>query len=319
LLSAGWCAAAALLATWAYPAEPVAVPRIGVLLPYANESIQGGLRQGLRDLGYVEGKNLVVDWKTAGADYQQLQALADGLIQSNPDVIVTGGDAASGAVVGLKTSIPVVFVSSDPVFAGYAKSLSHPGTNATGIYMPVLELEAKRLELLIELAPRARRVAYLRNPSNPLALRLTDQVEQAAKKLGVQLSLIDARVAPEVDAAIARVSKRSADAVLVSTDMILFTRGKQIVQSVHNARLPVVYQWRPYVDYGGLMSYGMNHVEVWHRAATYVDLILKGTKPTDLPIEEVSKFAMAINLREAQALRIDIPHHLLMRAEEVIR
>jgi putative ABC transport system substrate-binding protein len=309
----------ALLPVWARGAEPGALPRIGVLLPYASESIQGGLRQGLRELRYIEGQNLTIVWKTAGADYQQLQALADDLARSKVDIIVTGGDAASRAVVQLKTSIPVVFVSSDPIFAGYAKSLSHPGTNATGIYMPSLELEAKRLELLIEVAPRARRVAYLRNPANPLAPRLTGQVEQAAKKLGVQLSLVDARVAAEVDASLAGLSKRSADAVLVSTDMILFTKGKEIVQTVAKARLPAVYPWRPYVDYGGLLSYGMDYVEAWRHAASYVDRILKGTKPTDLPIEEVSRFAMAVNLREAQALGIEIPQGVLLRAEEIIR
>jgi len=319
LLRAGACAVMMLFISGVDAFAAEAVPRIGVLLPYASESIQGGLRQGLHDLGYTEGQNLIVDWKTGGADDPKLQALADELVRSKASVIVTGGDAASRAVVQMKTTIPVVFVSSDPIFAGYAKTLSHPSTNATGMYMPSLELEAKRLELLMEVVPRARRVAYLRNPANPLAPRLNSETEQAARKLGVELVPVDARVAQEVDVALARLSRKSADAVLVSTDMILATRSEQIAQALHKARLPAMYPWRPYLDSGGLMYYGMNHVDAWRRAAAYVDRVLKGAKPADLPIEEISGFELVINLREAGALGIDIPQGLLMRAEEVIR
>jgi putative tryptophan/tyrosine transport system substrate-binding protein len=319
LLSCAVCAVTMSFLTDLAAVGAEAFPRIGVLLPYASESIQGGLRQGLRELGYIEGRNLIIDWKTAGADYQKLQALADELVRTKADVIVTGGDAASRVVLQMKTSIPVVFISSDPIFAGYAKSLSHPGTNATGMYMPSLELEAKRLELLIEAVPRARRIAYLRNSANPLAPRLDAEMERAAKRLGVELVPVDARAAQDVDSAVARLSKRSADAVIVSTDMILATRNEQIVGALRKAHLPAIYPWRPYLDSGGLMYYGMNHVEAWRRAAAYVDRILKGSKPNDLPVEEISRFELVINLREAGALGIELPQALLMRAEEIVR
>jgi len=293
------------------------LPRVGVLL--ATDRSQAGLRQALNDLGYVEGKNIVVDWRIASQGYERLQALAADLVQSKPDVILAGGDGASRAAMQATKSIPLVFTSGDPIVAGYAKSLSHPGRNATGVYVPSPQLTAKRLELLMELVPRARRIVYLGNPSNPLAELELEQVERAAKALNVQLVRLDIRKRDEINNALKRVSRKTADAGLVSTDVVLASASEEIVRAFRAARLPAVYPWRPYVEQGGLMYYGVPLQEIYRSAALYADRILKGAKPNDLPVEELSKFELVLNMREAERLGIQVPQSLRARVTEAIR
>ena len=305
------------LASFSYAGERASLPRIGVLL--ANVSSQVELRHQLSALGYTEGANVQIDWKIAGEGYERLQSLADELVRGKVDIIISGGDAATRAAMQATKSIPLVFASGDPIIAGYAKSLSHPGTNATGVYVPSPELEAKRLELLLELSPRPRRIAYLRNPDNPLSPRMTQFVEKAATKYHVDVGVLDVRRGSEIGPVLKTVSRKATDAVLVAPDTLLSSQSAEIVKALRNARIPVMYPWRAYVDAGGLMYYGISREEIWRQAASYVDRILKGARPGDLPIEELSKFEFIVNLREAISLQIQLPQSLLARADETIR
>jgi putative ABC transport system substrate-binding protein len=200
-------------------ARDATTPRVGVLVPPGGSSTEDGLRQGLRELGYIEGESIIIDWRRAEGGYAEMPRLADDLVRSKVDAIVAGGDAASMAATQATTSIPVVFISGDPISAGLTTNLSHPFANRTGVYVPNTDLEAKRLEILLEVAPRARRVAYLRNPSNPLAPRFSEKVEHAAATLGVRVFSLNARNGTEVDSALKGISKKGVDGVLIGGDI----------------------------------------------------------------------------------------------------
>jgi putative ABC transport system substrate-binding protein len=310
---------ALLLAGLSRTAEAEQPPRLGVLMSLRSSGNAAQLRENLQRLGYVEGKNLLIDWKMASERYDEVQGLAGDLVRTKADVILAVGDAASRAVLNATSTIPVVFVASDPVLAGFAKSLSHPGTNGTGIYIPATELATKQLELLMQLVPRASRIAYFRNPSHPFAQLQLEEVQRAATTLGVKLLIVDARNGQEIEPAIKRISKATADGVLVSTDAIFPAKAAEITSAVRQAKIPAVYPWRSYHQYGALMSYGPDTRDVVPRIALYVDRILKGAKPTDLPIEATSRFELIIDLREARALGLEIPQELLLLATEIIR
>jgi putative ABC transport system substrate-binding protein len=289
---------------------------VGVLL--ANVFSQEEFRRQLSALGYREGTNVQIDWRIAEG-YERVQSLAEELARTKPDLIVSGGDAATRAAIQATKSIPVVFGSGDPIVGGYAKSFSHPGTNATGVYVPNSEIEAKRVELLLELSPRPRRIAYLRNPANPLSVRTTQFVEESARRQRIHVAIIDVQRTAELASVLKTLSRKNTDAVLVTTDTLLSSKSAQIVQALRAARIPAMYPWREYVDAGGLMYYGVSRAELWRQISSYVDRILKGAQPSDLPIEEISKFEFVVNLREANLLQIRLPESLLARADETIR
>jgi putative ABC transport system substrate-binding protein len=297
------------------------VPRIGVLLTgtAASSPIEDGLRDGLRELGYVDGKTIALDWRRPKERTDELPRLATDLVHANADVLVAVGNAASRAAMQATATIPVVFISGDPITAGLATSLAHPGRNGTGLYVPTPELEAKRLELLHQLAPRAHRIAYLWNASNPLAARTLEEVRRAATALDLQLLVIDTRTGTELDAALKRLSTKTADGVLVGSDPLFSSLEANIGRAMHQAQLPAAYPWSESHGHGALMSYGVSVKNVGRRAAVYVDKVLKGVKPVDIPVEEVSKFELIIDLREAKALGLEVPMELLVRADEVIR
>jgi len=284
----------------------------------ANVLSQQEFRRQLNAIGYREGENVQIDWKIAEG-YESLRSLAEELVRANVDILVSGGDAASRSAMQATKSIPLVFASGDPIVQGYAKSLSHPGTNVTGVYVPVQELEAKRLELLVEMSPRPRRIAYVRNPTNPLSMRTTRFVEEAATRHRINLTMIDVQRAAELGSVSKNLSHKNTDAVLVSSDTLLSSQAAHIVKAVRAAGIPAIYPWRSYVDAGGLMYYGVSRAEIWRQVASYVDRILKGARPNDLPIEELSKFEFVLNLREASLLRIQLPESLRARADETIR
>jgi putative ABC transport system substrate-binding protein len=267
----------------------------------------------------LEGKNISIEWRIAPEGYERLTALASELVDAKVDLILTGGDGASKAAMNTTKSVPLVFTSGDPIIGGYAKTLSHPGANATGVYVASPELEAKRLEFLLEMVPRARRVAYLRNPDNPLAERQIEYAREAAKKYGVQLVLFDVTTPAQTDSALQRISRKAADAAMVSTDVVLVAKSREIASALRKAQLPVVYPWRLYVDQGGLLYYGVDVRDVWRRAVSYIDRLLKGAKPSDLAIEQVSTFQLVINVAAAKELGIDVPQSLLARADEIVR
>ncbi len=308
---------AAPLAAEAQPAGKVA--RIGFLaLTLATAQIDA-LRQGLRELGYVEGQNFLIESRTAGGRPERLPTLVDELLRLKVDLIVTTGTQAGLAAKQATTAIPIVLGSSgDAVGTGLVRSLARPGGNVTGVTGISPALSGKRLELPKEAFPEKSRIAVLWNPGNPLHVLEYKETESAARTLRVALQWLDARTAAEIDAGFAAATKVRADMLIVFPDPALVTARSQIVGLAAKHRLPAMYVFRQDVEAGGLMSYGPDFLEELRRAATYVDKILKGAKPSDLPVEQVSKFHMVINLKTAKALGLTIPPSLLLRADQII-
>jgi putative ABC transport system substrate-binding protein len=302
--------------------EPAKLPRIGYLT--ADSRSAGGdiraeaFRQGLREFGYVEGKNIIIEWRQAEGKLDRLHALATELVRLKVDVIVTGGPTATHPVKKATTTIPIVMTQdSDPVGNGFVASLARPGRNITGLSNLAQEISGKRLELLKEVVPKLSRVTVLglsTNPGNSQSLRET---ELAAGALGVQIQYLDVRDSKDIDAALRTASKGHADAVLV----LNFPGNiSQVIPdlAVKN-RLPAVYYNSTIIERGGLMSYGASITDLDRRAATYVDKILKGTNPADLPVEQATNFELVINLKAAKQIDVTIPANVLARADKVIK
>ncbi len=310
---------AVLLSAAAFADQPSSIPRIGVLNPQtASESLEDALRNGLSQLGYVEGKNIKLEWRRAADTPDEMRALATDLVNSGVDLIVAMGSPATRAALDA-TAKPVVFLAGDPVASGFASSLARPGGNATGVSVVFTEMITKDLELLHELVPRARRIIYLTNSFNPGWPPAQKSLEHAAKKLGVRLVILDARNAAEMDAAVHAIPRSAADAVLVSGDLLALANRDKIAQAVRKARLPAMFPFKKYHEAGVLMSYGANYEVAMSQIGTYIDRILKGAKPSELPIEQVSRYDFVINLRVAREMGIEVPQALLLRADEVIR
>ena len=279
-------------------------------------SLEEGLRHSLLTLGYVEGKTIVIEWRRSTGTQEQLRPIAADLVRSKVDLIVTWGTPAAGAALDATRAVPIVFCVADPVASGMVVSLAKPGGNATGVALLTAELTAKRVELLRQLVPRARRIGYLRNPSNPIAPRLFVEAQRAARALGVELAAVDARDTRELEAALSTPEKRF-DAFIVSGDTLLLRI--RIAGAVRGAKLPTIFPGREEVQHGAVMSYGWNLKEVMLSMAGYVDKILKGAKPADLPVEQVGKYDLVINLSMARELGLEVPQGLLLRADEVIQ
>ena len=308
---------AALLSPLA-TADPPTV-RIGVLeLLIPNPPHEAGLREGLQELGYTEGKNLAIEWRRSAGTYEEFRLHAAELVRAKPDLIVAFGTPAARAALDATTTIPVVFYVGDPVASGLAASLARPGANGTGVSVLSVELTAKRLDFLHQLVPKARRIVYLMNPSNPLTARLLEEAQEASRALGLQLEPVSARNVGEIDAALRKIRRSGADGLLVS-DMFFLVERVKIAQAVREARLPAVFAWKESQDDSVLMSYGPSLKEVARRVAIYVNRVLRGAKPSQLPIEQDSKYELIIDLRVARELGIKVPQELLYRADEVIR
>jgi putative tryptophan/tyrosine transport system substrate-binding protein len=296
-----------------------AIHRIGVLMPALMTAPEEGLRQGLRELGYVEGRDMFIEWRRSAGTAEELRSIAANLAGTNVELIVTVGAPASRAALDA-TSLPVVFAPlGDPVGTGFAASLSRPGGRGTGVAVESTELIAKRLELLRLAVPRARRIVFLMNSANPIMARQLEAVQTAARALGVTLVPLDARNAGELEVALHTISLSEAGGVLVPADLLFLTYKTKIAQTMRRARLSAMVSLKEYHADGVLMSYGVNLREAMHRASVYVDKILKGTKPSEIPIEQVSKFELVIDLRVAKEIGITVPQDLLLRADEVIR
>jgi putative ABC transport system substrate-binding protein len=303
--------------------QPTTVHRIGWLsagAPYADLEIEA-FRQGLRALGYVEGQNMVLESRYAAGRAEQLPALAAELVQRQVDVLVAGGSAAIHAAQQATHTIPIVMaVAYDPIGKGFVASLAQPGGNITGLSWLGAELLGKRLELLKETAPQSTRIAVLTNPANPAYQDNTANLTVAARALGLHLHVVEVRRAEELDTACATMTSARDDALIVLEDsLVLSTLGGQIAERATAARLPAMYGWRKHVDGGGLMSYGPSMGDMQRRAAVYVDKILKGTTPANLPVEQPMKFELVINLKTAKALGLTFPPSMLFQADEVIR
>jgi ABC-type uncharacterized transport system substrate-binding protein len=301
--------------------RPPAVRRIGYLqadiggLPGAYYEI---LREGLRDLGYVEGQNLVIEYRSA-ADRARLAELAAELVRLNVEVIVAPGAAISAAKSATET-VPIVFsFSGDPIAAGLVQSLGHPGGNMTGITWLAFELAGKRLEFLKEAVPQVSRLAVLANPAHPGEQRELGATEQAARAVGATLLYHQVRTTADFHAAFDAIVRGNANALLVFSDSVTMKHRRQMAEFALKHRLPSVFAWREYVEAGGLMAYGPNRLETAKQLVVYVDKILKGRKPTDLPVQQPTKFELVISLKTAQALGITMPPSLLLLADGVIQ
>ena len=298
------------------------VHRIGVLETISttlNVANFYALREGLRQLGYAEGQNLVIEYRSADGRDDRFPGLARELLALKVDVIVTRGTPAAKAVKNATSTVPVVMMASgDPVGVGLVTSLARPGGNITGLSAIVGELSPKRLELIREIVPGLARIAVLANTSNDAVRRDWARIETAARSLGVQSQLLDLRESDALGPTFDDASARRADALVVVIDAITQANQQRIVGLAMKHRLPAIYSSREFVDAGGLISYGVSYPDLYRRAATYVDKILKGTKPADLPVVQPTKFELVINLKTAKALGIEVPPSLLALADGVI-
>ena len=298
------------------------VPRIGFLgnsTAALEANLVGPFRDGLRDLGYVEGQNILIEYRWAEGKYERFPALIAELIASKVDVIVTAGTPATQAYQKARTSIPLVMVAvGDPVGTGIVASLSRPGGNITGLTSISPELESKRIELLREVVPKLSHIAVLWNPKNAFHAIENKQVETAAAALRMKVLYLGVEVQEQIGNAFAQILKERPGALLVLADRVFLHNRALIMDFAAKHRLPGVYAYLELVEAGGLMSYGPSYADMHRRAATYVDKILKGAKPAELPVEQPTKFELVINLKTAKAIGVKIPESLLLRADEVI-
>jgi putative tryptophan/tyrosine transport system substrate-binding protein len=298
------------------------VHRIGLLISASDviAPFTDAFRQGLRDLGYVEGKNFVLEIRGGGAEPDRLSDLAAELVRLNIDIIVTVGSPGLRAATKATSTIPIVMrTGGDPVKAGHVASLARPGGNITGVYAMSVELSGKRLELLAEAVPGIKRIAVLTASSNFKATNEYKEMEAATRVLGVKLQVLRALDPDTIDSAFLAMSRERAEALVQIPHARYAEHGERILKHVVQNRLPSIYSHNVDVEKGGLMSYGINYAAEYRRTAIYVDKILKGAKPADLPVEQPTKFEFIINLKAAKQIGLTIPPNVLARADKVIK
>jgi putative ABC transport system substrate-binding protein len=303
--------------------QPARIHRIGILSP-TSAPVQSArieaFRQRLRELGYVEGKNIVIEVRYAEGKLERLPDLAAELVRLKVNVIVTVSGSGILAAKKATATIPIVFAqAADPVGTGLVPSLAQPGGNITGLSLMVPDLDGKRLELLKEAFPKVAQAAFLWRSGGSRGNLAVTAMEAAAKALGVKLLLLEVRSLDDFDSAFARAKKERAQAFITAPSPLISTQQHQVLDFAAKNRLPAIYPFTEFVEAGGLMSYAPNTAEVWRRAADFVDKILKGTKPADLPVEQATKFEFVINLKAAKQIGLTIPPNVLARADRVIR
>jgi putative ABC transport system substrate-binding protein len=298
------------------------VPRVGYLFsvsPSAGRQLWEACRQGLRDLGYAEGRNIVLEPRWAEGHHERLPKLAADLVRLKVDVIVSAATPASRAAKAATSSVPIVFVAvAEPMKAGLVASIARPGGNVTGVSLLTPELSGKRLQLLADVLPGVRRVTVLSNPDNLTHVVFLEETRGVAQAMGIEVQLLEARRLDEIEQALGPRAGKAATALIVFDDPVIWSHRKRIVALAAERRLAVMYGYRDFVDDGGLMSYGPDRVDVYRRTATYVDKILKGARPGDLPVEQPTKFELVVNLKTAKAHGLTMPPALLQRADHVI-
>jgi len=303
--------------------QPAKVPRIAYFSAGSASSQASRLevfKQGLRELGYVEGKNIAIEQRYADGKPDRVPELAAELVGLKPDIIVTGGPAATRSAKEATATIPIVMgFDYDPVGSGYIASLARPGGNVTGLSSLAPEISGKQLELLKEVIPRLSRVAILGNSTEPGVAQLLKEAEIAAGAFKVQLQYLDVLAPKDIETAFRAAGRGRADAVLVLSSFVIISQRTQIADLAIKSRLPAIYPWPEFVQDGGLMTYGASSNDLFRRAATYVDKILKGAKPGDLPVEQPKKFELIINLKAAKQIGLTIPPNVLARADRVIK
>jgi putative ABC transport system substrate-binding protein len=303
--------------------QPPKVPRIGFLYSVSPSSVAGraeAFRQGLRELGYVEGKNIVIESRFADGKLDRVPSLAAELVRLNVDVIVTSGPSPTRAAKDATVTIPIVMARDiDPVGNGFVASLARPGGNITGLSMLAPEISGKQLELLKETLPKLSGVAVLGTSTTQGNAQTMKEIELAAAAFGVKLQYLNVARLEDLETAVRAAVKGRADAAVVLGSAIYASHRKQVTETAVRNRLPTIYRNAEYVDDGGLMAYGVNLVDLDRRAASYVDKILKGAKPADLPVEQPTKFELVINLKTAKQIGLTIPPNVLARADRVIK
>jgi putative ABC transport system substrate-binding protein len=303
--------------------QPTKIPRIGYLSVRSLSSVvdrREAFRQGLRELGYVDGKNVIIEWRSAEGKLDRLPTLAADLVRLKVDVIVTTGPTATRPAKEATSTIPIVMTQDiDPVGTGFVASLARPGGNITGLSSLAPEISGKQLELLRESVPRLSRVAVLWASSNPGNARQLEEMERTARAFGVKLQFLDILGPKDIQIAFRAASKERADAVLVLQNGVAAAHRTEIAELAIKSRLPAIYPRLEFVEDGGLMSYGASFTDMDRRAATYVDKILKGRTPADLPVEQPMKFEFIVNLKAAKQIGLTIPPNVLVRADKVIK
>ena len=304
-------------------AQQSATPRhVGVLFvllaPDGKEA--QAFREGLHQAGYAEGRDVVIDWRSANGDYARVPDIAAELVNAKVDVIVADTTFAAQSVKHATSTIPIVMtLVADPVGSGLVANLAQPGGNVTGLSIMLAELSAKRLQLLKESIPKLHRVVVLWNPATPYQAKAVHDLKVVAPSLAIELSFVEVRTAEQFDAAFSAISRTHAQALYVLDAPLFFAHRATLLKLAAKAKLPVVSGEKPFADAGALMTYGANYADQMRRSAEYVDKILKGAKPAELPIEQPTQFDVVINLRTAKALGIAVPESVVFRADEVIR
>jgi ABC-type uncharacterized transport system substrate-binding protein len=299
--------------------KPAKVPRIGVLTGPTDPGVEA-FRQGLRELGYAEGKNVTIDHRSAEGKLDRLPDLAAELVRLKVDVIVGSGNLAITALKEATQTIPIIMaIAGDPVGAGFIAGLARPGGNITGLTVIAEQLSGKRLELLKEINPKITRVAVFRSATTPIHAVLWKETQDAATALRIKVFPLDIRGPDDIESGFGTMAREHANAFIVLPEPVSFTNRKQIVDLAAKNRLTAMYPWNEFVDSGGLMAYSPNRDDLWRRSATYVDKILKGRKPADLPVEQPTRFELVINLQAAKQIGLTIPPSVLLRADKVIR
>jgi putative ABC transport system substrate-binding protein len=309
-------------AAWAQPTARIThVGYLGTSSPALDRHLIEVFLQKLRDLGFVEGQNLMMEYRWADGNDDRLPALAVQLVHLSPDIIVTSGTPGTIAAMHATKTIPIVMTSSsDPVRIGLVASLAHPGGNVTGLSIEAPELEGKRLELIYQLLPSLSRLGVLWNASNPATKPIFEQTQATAARLRVALEpIVEVGRVEELDPGLETIAKQRPGALLILPDRLLLAHRERIIGFLAKQRLPAMYSYREYVEDGGLISYAPSDVAQFRGAAFYVDKIIKGAKPADLPVQQPTAFELVINLKTAKALGLTIPQSLLLRADEVIQ
>jgi ABC-type uncharacterized transport system substrate-binding protein len=312
----------AIFAVAGHAQEPK-TPRIGFLVAGPASAISSRIdafRQGLRQLGYVEGKNIVIEYRYGEGKLDNLPALAAELVKLKVDVIVTAGSQATLPAKQATSTIPIVMTQdNDPIGSGFIASFARPGGNVTGLVNLAAELSGKQIELLKEIIPKLKRVTALRDPSEPGSPRAVKETELAGQGLAVQVDYMDIQAAKDIEPAFKAIGSKRPDALLVMTGALVNANRKRLIELAAKSRLPTMYSRAEYVEDGGLMMYGVNTNDMYWRAATYVDKILKGAKPGELPVEPPNKFDLMFNLKAAKQIGLTIPPNVLVRANKVIK
>jgi len=303
--------------------QPAKVPRIGFQLDSPASAVTArteAFRQGLRELGYIEGKNIIIEWRSAEGKIERRSELAAELVRLKVDLIVSGGPSVTRGVKEATSTIPIVMAQdTDPVGSGFVASLARPGGNITGLAALAPEMSGKQLDLLKQIVPKLSRVAVIGNSNVPGDAQALRETVLAAGSFDVYLRYLDVPDPKDIETVFRAAAKGRADAVLVLGNPILNAHRKQIVELAVKHRLPATYARPEFVEAGGLMTYGTSYNDLFRRAATYVDKILKGAKPADLPVEQPTKFEFVINLKAAKQIGLTIPPNVLARADRVIR